>query len=105
VIIPLRPTEDNLLVLEGQCDIGTASFCNEMHSRRIQEAGKSMGFNLKLDCYELAPVSINDWCESQITLPEDRPIFKDTQDIDDMAAIAKAFETALVQGTHEDTHA
>jgi hypothetical protein len=99
--IPLKPTQDNLLVLKEQSDIGTASFLSEVRSRNLQEAGKSMGFNLKLDCYEPIPVSIEDWCESQNTLLEDRPILKDPQDLAEMATIAKAFETALVQDAHE----
>jgi hypothetical protein len=102
--IPLKPTHENLLVLEERLDIGTASFCSEVRSRNLQEAGKSMGFNLKLDCYDSMPVSIEDWCESQNTLLEDRSILKDPQDLAEMAAIAKAFETALVQGAHEQLH-
>jgi hypothetical protein len=97
VTIPIAPTQDILIALEEKFDIGNALFDGEVRSRTLQEAGKSMGFDLKLDCYDPAPVSIEDWCESQDTLLQERPILKDPQDLVEMGAIAEDFETALGQ--------
>jgi hypothetical protein len=98
----LKLTKDNILYSEEQYDYAAATFYAKIRSRNLQSAGKSMGFNLKLDCYEQATIEINDWCDSQDTLFEVRPIFKDSQDLVEVATIAKEFEVALGHGLYKE---
>ena len=74
--------------MDDSYDDNTASFNNEVKTRAIQEAGKQLGFDLKLDRYEQAATSFKDWVESQDTLFPERHIFRDSRDIEDVNSIA-----------------
>ncbi|KAH8704654.1 hypothetical protein GQ44DRAFT_831329 [Phaeosphaeriaceae sp. PMI808] len=91
---PLKLTKSSLTLYNAQYDESTASFDQEVRSRATQEAGKQMGFNLKLDCYKQPGAGFTDWIESQHELFQERPIFKDSQDFISVDLIAKAFDAA-----------
>ena len=71
----------------------------------MQEAGKQMGFDMKLDCYEQATTNLMDWFESQNTLFRERPIFKDPQDVASIDIIARSFGIALAKGHQQECEA
>jgi hypothetical protein len=90
---PRKPYQD-LSKVDRDHDADADSYESEKRSRALQLAGEQLGFNLRLECYEPSTTDIRDWCEAQYTLFEDRPIFKDVQDIAAMDMIAQCFEVA-----------
>jgi hypothetical protein len=72
-----------------------ASFDADVRERAVQEAGRKMGFDLKLDCYEMDKQEFREWYDTQKTIFRERPIFKDRQDIVEMGKIAVKFGAAL----------
>lgn len=75
-----------------------ASFDLAVRSRAIQEAGRQMGFNMRLECYEGEEQTLKAWVDSQIenniSLKE-KILFKDSQDLRSMAYIAESFQAAI----------
>ncbi|KAF2821344.1 hypothetical protein CC86DRAFT_459016 [Ophiobolus disseminans] len=96
---PANLTKDALNFFEEHYNIDTASFDGEVRSRVLQETGKQMGFNLKLDCYEQAACSFRDWLEYQTASRIEQPVFKDKEDIESVDALAKAFDISLANAS------
>jgi hypothetical protein len=76
----------------GELDV---SFDTDVRERAVQEAGRKMGFNIKLDCYEADKPELVEWYAMQKTLFREPPIFKDRQDLVEMGEIAVNFGAAL----------
>jgi hypothetical protein len=98
--IPPRLTKNNLIETAKRYSKIATLFDEDAKSRVRQDAGRQMGFHLRLECYEQAATNIIDWIESTDTLFKERPIFKDSGDISAMGKIAKSFEAAFAP-THK----
>jgi hypothetical protein len=85
----------DLAAFDKHYDASTHSYDSEIRSRARQEAGTQLKFNLRLECFEQAPVDVEGWRETQYTLFGERPIFKNPDDLADMDNIAQAFDVAL----------
>jgi hypothetical protein len=94
---PSRLTAQNLSKLDSSG--GLDPFENEKRSGNIQLAGEQLGFHLELECYKNAMTSINDWCKTQYTLFEERPISKDPQDVAAMDVTTRCFDVTLREGS------
>jgi hypothetical protein len=85
----------NLVHVATMQDVTSAMFDGDTRSRALQEAGKQLGFHLRLECYEQSTAIIGDWAQSLEFLFGERPIFKDHDDIVAMRKIAESFETGF----------
>jgi hypothetical protein len=85
---PLTPL--GITVFDQHHDGSGYSYDGEIRSRAQQEAGTQADFSLRLECFEQAPVDVEDWCEAQYILFDERPIFKDADNLADMNYIAQA---------------
>ena len=93
-------TEEALSVFDTLYDANAASFDDEKKARVLQEAGKQMGFNLKLDCYEQAASNFQDWLKFQPALFKERSvIFKDKEDVESSNKVAETFDVALAKAS------
>jgi hypothetical protein len=97
-------TTHNLSEMDKQSDENADLYESEKKSRALQLAGEQLGFKLKLECYSSATTNVEDWCKMQHTLFEERPIFKDPQDITIMNVIAKGFDVALPHASVESVN-
>jgi hypothetical protein len=91
----LQLTEAALANYNEQYNDLDVLFDTDVRERAVQEAGRKMGFNLKLDCYEADKQEFMEWYETQKTLFRERPIFKYRQDLAEMGEIAMTFGAAL----------
>jgi len=97
---PPKLTEETLSVFDTLYHANATSFDGEKKARALQEAGKQMGFDLKLDCYEQATSSFQDWLRSQpAPFMERFIIFKDKEDIEALNRIAESFDVALAKAS------
>ncbi|KAF2027985.1 hypothetical protein EK21DRAFT_114333 [Setomelanomma holmii] len=95
----IKLTQTTLAEHNEQYDDLAASFDAEMNSRVVQNAGKGMGFDMKLDCYDQAAVGLMDWLDSRNTELRAHLLFKNPGDIAAMIQAASSFETALADAT------
>jgi hypothetical protein len=100
IVAPQRLTEETLLRLDEQYSYEDASFDGDVKTRALQEAGRQMGFHLKLDCYEQAASSLVDWLDAYATLSKERPVFKDKEDVRAVEAIAKVFGVGIANASN-----
>jgi hypothetical protein len=98
---PHRITKTNLVRLSKARNVKNALFDDDERSRALQEAGKLLGFNLRLECYEQTTTRIEDWAQSLEFLLSERSIFKDYEDIVAMSRVAESFGS----GVHSDDSA